>query len=309
MVDSMADEVLRKAAFDHLSALSAGRDYLTSEELAKGFVFEGQRIPLVNPRRGIFKPRQMKYLLSIRTVFPKPGNRIWYDDQRQVNQALYRSNDVVEYAFMGADPDAADNQWLRQACEAQIPIVYFIGVAPGRFFAACPSYIASWDRNNLRATVGFGEPADYLGNRYSDNAPARRYALRIVKQRLHQATFREAVISAYANRCAISGLPEPMLLDAAHIVADKDEILGQPVVPNGLPLSKIHHAAFDAHLIGINSDLKIHISPRLLAQKDGPMLEAIKDMHGQALRLPARAIDMPDRNRLATRFKEFMGRS
>jgi putative restriction endonuclease len=35
------------------------------------------------------------------------------------------------------------------------------------------------------------------------------------------------------------------LLDAAHIVADKDEQLGQPVVPNGIPLSKIHHAAFN----------------------------------------------------------------
>ena len=37
---------------------------------------------------------------------------------------------------------------------------------------------------------------------------------------------------------------------AAHIVADKDEQFGQPVVSNGIPLSKIHHAAFDAHLIG-----------------------------------------------------------
>jgi len=26
-------------------------------------------------------------------------------------------------------------------------------------------------------------------------------------------------------------------------------MLGQPVVPNGIPLSKIYHAAFDAHLI------------------------------------------------------------
>lgn len=77
----------------------------------------------------------------------------------------------------------------------------------------------------------------------------RRYALRAVKQRLHQASFREAVIAAYDRRCALSGLPEPLLLDAAHIVSDKDELLGQPVVSNGIPLSKIHHAAFDAHLI------------------------------------------------------------
>ena len=57
----------------------------------------------------------------------------------------------------------------------------------------------------------------------------------------------------------------------AHIVSDKDELLGQPVVPNGLPLSKIHHAAFDADLIGIDPDYRVHVSERLLAQRDGPM--------------------------------------
>jgi len=41
-----------------------------------------------------------------------------------------------------------------------------------------------------------------------------------------------------------------MLLDAAHITSDGDEKLRQSVVPNGIPLLKIHHAAFDAHLIG-----------------------------------------------------------
>src|SRR5215208_5557880 len=61
--------------------------------------------------------------------------------------------------------------------------------------------------------------------------PEVRYGLRLVRQRLHQATFREAVLTAYGQRCAVSGLPEPRLLDAAHIVADRDEDAGQPVVP------------------------------------------------------------------------------
>ena len=127
-----------------------------------------------------------------------------------------------------------------------------------------------------------------------------------MRQRLHQATFREAVLAACDGRCAISGLPEPRLLDAAHIVADRDEELGQAVVPNGLPLSKVHHAAFDAHLIGIDSDYRVHVSPRLLAFNDGPMLEqGIKAMVGRLIRLPDRAVDRPDRDRLATRFKVF----
>jgi predicted restriction endonuclease len=40
-----------------------------------------------------------------------------------------------------------------------------------------------------------------------------------------------------------SDLPEPRLLDAAHIFMDADEQVGQPVISNGLPLTKMHHAA------------------------------------------------------------------
>jgi putative restriction endonuclease len=96
-----------------------------------------------------------------------------------------------------------------------------------------------------------------------------------------------------------------MLLDAAHIIGDKHEALGQPIVPNGIPLTKIHHAAFDAHLIGIDPDYRLHVSPRLMDQKDGPMLEALKQLDLHEIRLPARIRDLPDRDRLALRFDAF----
>ncbi|WP_449424550.1 hypothetical protein [Rhodanobacter lindaniclasticus] len=87
------DLQIRAAAFAHLHRLNATHDVLSSQRLAEGFQFEGTRIPLVNPQRGIFKPRQMQHLLSIRTVFPRPGARIWYDDQRQVHRQIYQSED------------------------------------------------------------------------------------------------------------------------------------------------------------------------------------------------------------------------
>jgi putative restriction endonuclease len=137
-------------------------------------------------------------------------------------------------------------------------------------------------------------------------APERRYALREVKARLHQASFRDAVLAAYGGRCAISHLPEPRLLDAAHIVMDADEQLGQPIVSNGLPLSKIHHAAFDANLIGVDPDFRIHVSDRLLDLHDGPFLEqGLKAMAGALIQLPKRRADDPDRDRLAFRFEQF----
>jgi putative restriction endonuclease len=156
----------------------------------------------------------------------------------------------------------------------------------------------------LKARIAFGVP-DQEALVPPENALERRYALRAVKQRLHQGSFRQAVITAYNGRCALSGLPESLLLDAAHIVADKDEQFGQPVVPNGIPLSKIHHAAFDAHLIGIDPDYRLHVSERLLGQNDGPMLEALKRLNGGTIHLPNRDKDRPDRDRLALRFERF----
>src|ERR1700738_4223884 len=231
------DTLVRMAAFEHIRSLSEVHDHLTATELKPGFVFNGERIPLINPQRGIFKPQQMQFLLSIKTVFPKPGGKVWYDDQREVHRQIFEGDETIDYAFMGRDPDAADNQWLREAFENQIPIIYFLGIAPGRYQAMLPTFICGWDGKALKARVAFGVP-DQEALAPPETALERRYALRAVKQRLHQASFREAVITAYNGRCALSGLPEPLLLDAAHIVADKDEQLGQPVVPNGIRFRK-----------------------------------------------------------------------
>lgn len=302
MTSNEEDAQLRAAAFQHVQRLQETHDALSSEQLSAGFIYQGARYPLVNPQRGIFKPKEMRYLLSIRTVYPRKHAKIWYDDQRDVHRQIFEGVDSVDYAFMGTDPDAADNRWLRDAFTDRVPVIYFLGISPGRYQAIVPAFVAGWDARALKAQVAMGLPGE---NRLSQDAAERRYALCVVKQRLHQASFRDAVIAAYRGRCALSGLPEPMLLDAAHIIADGDERLGQPVVTNGIPLSKIHHAAFDAHLIGIDPDFKVHVADRLLSQNDGPMLEALKRLNGTDLHLPGRAMDYPDRHRLAQRFEVF----
>ena len=298
-----SDALIRSAAFAEVRRLSQAHGNLTAKHLAAGFQFQGGRVPFVNPQRGIFKPQQMRHLLSIKTVYPRPGRRVWYDDQREVHRQIFGSDETVDYAFMGTNPDAADNRWLRDAHDLQIPIIYFLGTAPGLYQAIVPAFIAGFDARALKARVAFAESE--VATAPPRTAAERRYALRNVKQRLHQSTFREMVIEAYRGRCAISGLPAPVLLDAAHIMEDRDELYGQPVVRNGLPLSKIHHAAFDAQLVGIDADSKIHISEKLLSLNDGPTLEALRQFHGRTLIPPHRAIDKPDRDRLALRFAKY----
>ena len=64
-----------------------------------------------------------------------------------------------------------------------------------------------------------------------------------------------------------------------------------------------------AHLIGIDPDYRLHVSARLLHQNDGPMLEALKRLNGQSLHRPNRERDLPDRERLALRFEQFVARA
>jgi putative restriction endonuclease len=133
---------MRVAAFERVRQLNETHDHLSPNQLGLGFSFAGERIPLYNPQRGIFKPKKMRFLLSIRTVFPKPGNRVWYDDQRDVHRQIFESDETIDYAFKGNNIEDADNRWLREAFENRVPIIYFLGIAPGRYQAMVPTFVA-----------------------------------------------------------------------------------------------------------------------------------------------------------------------
>src|SRR4051812_45285656 len=167
---------LRIAAFREVRRLSDLNGDLSSRDLRAGFQFDGQRIPLINPQRGIFKPTQMQHLLSIRTVYPRPGARVWYDDQRQVHRQIYEGDEAVDYAFMGENAEAAENRWLRGAMENAIPFIYFLGIAPSIYRALIPTFVIAWDARTLKARVAFSaEEEDVL--KPPENAAERRYAL------------------------------------------------------------------------------------------------------------------------------------
>jgi len=127
------DTAIRMTAFEHLSKLTEGRSHLTAADLKPGFIYKGKRIPFLNPQRGIFKPKEMRFLLSIKTVFAKPGGKVWYDDQRNVLSQIFDGDESVDYAFMGQDPEVAENRWLREAFKYRIPLIYFLGIAPARY--------------------------------------------------------------------------------------------------------------------------------------------------------------------------------
>ena len=99
---------------------------------------------------------------------------------------------------MGIDPSSPDNRWLRDAMQRQIPIIYFLGTSPGRYQPIIPTFIAGWHPERLRVDLAFGAIVGASAQATLPASPKRRYALREIKARLqHQASFRDAVLSAY----------------------------------------------------------------------------------------------------------------
>jgi len=126
----------------------------------------------------------------------------------------------------------------------QTELVYFHGVAPRWYRPLWPVFITGDDPASLTFSVAVDDPADVdpaLAAGVRD-AARRQYVTRQVVQRLHQDKFRHRVLTAYRTRCAVCRLRHAELLDAAHILPDRHP-KGEPVVPNGLALCKIHHAA------------------------------------------------------------------
>ncbi len=304
------DAQIRLAAFSRLDELV--RIHGTSvpwSSIAEGFQAGSEQILFASTVEGIFKPRQMEQVLSIKTVVPKPGGKVWYQDQIRDHQ-IASPEDVFRYSFKGTNPDDPKNRLLERAMIHNLPLIYFYGInrrgAAAHYHPIYPVFIVGWDPLSLSCAVAVGARIQEESLVVPPSAEERRYRIVETKQRLHQALFRERVVEAYEGRCALTGLPELRLVDAAHIIPDSEKELGQPDIRNGICMSKIHHAAFDSQLIGIDPDYRIHVAHSLLYLHDGPMLEqGIKALEGKMIHLPRYKELWPDRERLEKRYETF----
>ena len=264
------------------------------------FNLDGRRIPLVGAS-GIWKPAVCELPLSITTTVGGP-----YDD------AFDRNAGTLRYAYRGTDPQHRDNRGLRRAMVERVPLVYFHAIEPGSYIAAYPVFVVEDEPAQLRFSVQvddlYAAETDDFGALVAEDLaePRRAYVTASFRRRLHQVAFRQRVIRAYAERCALCRLRHLELLDAAHITPDSDAE-GEPVVSNGVALCKLHHAAFDRFFFAIRPDHVIEVRPSILAETDGPMLVVgLQQIHGQLMHLPRRPQDLPDPGRLERRYEQFL---
>ncbi len=287
----------RNAVFAHLERLHSAypADAIPSTAI-NTFEYQGRRVPLV-VQTGIWKPAGFESALTIRTTYTRPGQPPPYHDTS-------RGDGLIGYKYRGTDPQHSDNRALRRAMELQTPIVYFVGVASGVYLPLWPVYVVGEDPANLEFALAVDEAQRSVDVDAYDPV-RRRYVERLTRMRLHQPVFRARVLRAYDNSCAICTLRHAELLDAAHILPDGHP-RGLPVVPNGLAMCKIHHAAYDADILGVRPDLQIEIRIDILKEIDGPMLRhGLQEMQGLILRVPRARDAQPDQLSLAERYEDF----
>jgi predicted restriction endonuclease len=125
-----------------------------------------------------------------------------------------------------------------------------------------------------------------------------------VKVRRGQQFFRQAVLTAYDDRCCISGINVPRLLVASHI-KPWGKFPNERLNPrNGLCLSSLHDAAFDSGLIALDEKLQVVLSRRLHNFFPQPALEQnFLPFEGKPIRLPEK-LAVPDLEFLSYHRKE-----
>ena len=99
----------------------------------------------------------------------------------------------------------------------------------------------------------------------TNNLPKTTEAERLVVQRIGQDIFRDRLMTYWQGRCPLTGITDPELLRASHIIPWKDcpDDAERLDVRNGLLLSALWDAAFDKGLVTFDDDGRPEYSPVL----------------------------------------------
>lgn len=306
MLNDEEEIQFRESAFAWIRAQQLSKPFFTRDDLSR-FEFGGNSYRLIGPYTGIWKVSSLSdSAIAISTAYVPDGQKRPYEDGEGVDG-------LQRYKWRGTDPNQSDNRALRRTMQRRLPMLWLVGIGyvPGTttqlFDARFPVFLIGEEPSQYQFIIALEEDQKVLptGEPVAVQEIVKRYNERIVRNRYHQPLFRARVIHAYEERCAICRLPFTELLDAAHIRPDSQG--GSAKISNGMSLCKIHHGAYDANIIGISPDYKVHVRESVLGTFDGPTLQhTIKEMDGESLRqLPTENSSLPDRELLAERYEVF----
>jgi len=233
----------------------------------------------VKGQSGIFKPAELSDPLSITTTIASKYTRDTIEGSG------------VYYDFVPRSREH-ENDGLKRCAEAALPLIYFLQTKarPAEHVVFAPVYVIGWDDERRRFLVDLSEqhPDElprptaikqlHLPQIRTPESPGeireltKSYATTTVQRRLQQARFRDAVLRAWRERCAVCELRIRPLLDAAVLDGDR-----------GIALCATHHRAFDIGVLTIDADFVVHVDVKAAGEGERAMLLAYE---GKKLTMP-----------------------
>jgi len=212
--------------------------------------------------------------------FPTMRERVEKLRKQQRNDSI--GNYMVGCIMISAPVFFAENEWVRQPSDFERQTVrgagYDLTVGEGKRI---------WDECRSRARL---EPTSTLavsGPRYGEPT--------LIRPRMGQGIFRAAVTDAYGRACAVSNEHSLPALEAGHIRPYADG--GEHAVSNGMLLRSDIHRLFDKGYVTVTPDYRFRVSERLRLEFSNG--RSYFPLNGQAIRVPAAKVDLPDRDALA----------
>ena len=197
-----------------------GHELFTHQELMRGFMWHGHRLPLVHQTQGIWKPAGFASPLTFKTAAPKSGKEAPYTDRID-------DDGLLRYKFADSPGKQWTNEAMIEAARRNYPLAWLVGVKPTDsllyYYVRFPTFIERIDRESSEFIIAIEEARSAVIENADPPLIERRYASRWTRARVHQHDFREHVISAYEISCAVCDLPHAQLLEAAHIIPDAEE--------------------------------------------------------------------------------------
>jgi putative restriction endonuclease len=276
---------------------------------------------LVSKPKGIYKPKDLPYALSIRINLDSP-----YPDG--VPEHVPRGGWLLSYHQENADPADRDraftNRGLMRCIADQIPVGVLrerpaqngrsrydvLGLAlpvrwsDGYFFLQSlnPPAVPVTDTVSDLLEATAVSDADHRAEAESppaDDYDARLRAYRNIVARRGQPAFRAALLEAYGGKCAITGCDAAAALEAAHLRPYRGPESNK--VSNGLPLRADVHTLLDLRLIAIGPATRAIAVSKALG---GTQYEALSD---HKLADPAADWQRPSPEILASAWEDFLG--
>jgi putative restriction endonuclease len=203
--------------------------------------------------QGVFKPKELSEPLSIRSTLTSP----YTDTILEGNQILYDfAPRTREY----------ENDGLKRCAEYRLPLVYLLqlkGKPNPEYDVFAPVHVVDWNDATRQFLVDLsgqapGELRPFAGAFQQIAQIQKGYVVTPVERRVHQAKFRNVILQVYRERCAVCVLRLRPLLDAAHVVPDREPTTTL-TVNEGMALCATHHRAFDAKFLFYDQRYRVRI--------------------------------------------------